>query len=492
MEKLNIQILKILSAYKSLRRKYFRYLLRKIKKRIPTFQLNTNVILLSFVLVTIYLESKNYLYLVLLAILLVINIRKNILLLLFGVIFSVINFHNYNLLYYPELDQIYQLETEVLEINTRYYDKQIILKAEKITPLIIAKLDKYTEIAIGDKVIIDGEIERIDADSRNYNYLKSNKIFLEHKGKIISIHTTNGIFQGIRKEIINTFSKHFHPDSANLAQGILIGGENFSDEFDEKLRNSGLSHITSVSGFNFTIIFSSLLIFAGIFNRKLLYLIALLILFLYLNIVGLTNIPATRAFVMITIFSLSLLVGRKINSASVFLLTATLLIGNYPPIISNISFLLSFGALAGLLLFSRPLQTILEQRNISHFFSQTLGILISTVAVMIFTSLITIFAFDEYSIIGLISNILVLPAIPISMLLTFLLLIFEQKQIPIIYEIIIYSSNTLLIYIKKSIEITGSIYIDKNISILIGLSTITTILIIILKVNYESFKKKFQ
>lgn len=477
-------------AYNSLKARYLKYLLRKIKKRIPALQLKINVLLLSFVLVTIFLENKNHIFLLLLGILLIINIKRNILLLLFGVIFAILNFHNYNLMYNLELGQNKYFESEVLEIQDRYFEKQVILKAEGTSQLIIAKLDKYQEISIGDKVFIDNKIERVTDDLRNYSYLRSNKILLEHKGEIISIEKTHGIFNEIRKEITITFSKHFHSDIANLAQGILIGGENFSTDFEEKLRRSGLSHITSVSGFNFTIIFSSLLIFSGIINRKILYLISLVILFLYLNVVGLTNIPATRAFVMIFIFSISLLIGRKINSTSIFLITGALLIGNYPPIISNISFLLSFGALAGLLIFSRPIQTILEEKNIKDPFSQPLSIILSTIAVMIFTSIITIVTFDEYSIIGILSNLLVLPTIPITMLLTFLLLIFEQIQIPIIYEIIIYSSNTLLFYIKKCIEFTGSINIERGVSYLLSIGIVATLLITIIKTNYERFKKR--
>jgi predicted membrane metal-binding protein len=42
-------------------------------------------------------------------------------------------------------------------------------------------------------------------------------------------------------------------DSGQLAKGLIFGNPEFSDRFNEKIKNSGLVHITAVSGYNATI-----------------------------------------------------------------------------------------------------------------------------------------------------------------------------------------------------------------------------------------------
>lgn len=166
-------------------------------------------------------------------------------------------------------------------------------------------------------------------------------------------------FEGKRDSLTRYLENNFDKDSGALLAAITTGEwSTMSEELKDAFSTTGLTHLLSISGTHFGLF--SLLIFsmARLLIRSMPYrylqrftiyltpsqaaaILSLPFMLMYLLISG-SSIPALRSFIMINIFLLGLLLGRKgfwLNS----LLFAALLICIWEPAsILNLSFQLSF------------------------------------------------------------------------------------------------------------------------------------------------------
>lgn len=186
------------------------------------------------------------------------------------------------------------------------------------------------------------------------------------------------------------------------------------------LRDSGLYHILSISGFHLAavtgIVFASLRVLLSLMPRlalrinvkKIAGLLALLAAFAYLALAG-YPIPAQRSFIMVAFVFIAILFDRQGISMRSLAFAALLLLLCFPDSLFSASFQLSFAAtLAIVSLYEHwplpPAQT-LHGRIGSHM----LGIFISSLAASLATAPFIIYDFNRVSIIGILSNMVVLP-----------------------------------------------------------------------------------
>lgn len=128
-----------------------------------------------------------------------------------------------------------------------------------------------------------------------------------------------------------------------------------------EFRKIGLGHILAISGFHFALLAGMLGMLLRVFlPPRLAYLILLALLLFYFIFLGMTP-SVLRAFIMITLFVLSLILKR--HSDPLNLLGVALLIELIidPLTINNIGFQLSFLATLGILLFNPPFNRLLQQ-----------------------------------------------------------------------------------------------------------------------------------
>ena len=206
-----------------------------------------------------------------------------------------------------------------------------------------------------------------------------------------------------------------------LLSWILIWEKSdISKEIKDEFNKSWLSHILAVSGFNVTI----LIIFLSLLFRFLPWyfrfiVIAFFITFYYLIVWE--NIPALRASIMWIVSYLSIINIRKLENFNILMAIIFILVLINPLILNyDISFHLSFLAVFWI---------IYTQDFFKKIFSkipETLSIkdsLVITLSALVFTIPIILVNFGQMSIISPLSNVLVAPAIPLSMLFWFLSII---------------------------------------------------------------------
>lgn len=166
------------------------------------------------------------------------------------------------------------------------------------------------------------------------------------------------IFGQHRASLHDYIMGHFSKDSADFISAVTIGEVHFDEDLKSAFNITGLAHILSISGTHFGLL--SVVVFAlslfliqrlpyAVFQRLTLYLspkqaaaiICFPVLILYLGISG-GSIPAVRSFLMISLFLVGLLIGRKGFWLNTVLLAAFALVLWDPEVILTLTFQLSF------------------------------------------------------------------------------------------------------------------------------------------------------
>jgi competence protein ComEC len=168
-------------------------------------------------------------------------------------------------------------------------------------------------------------------------------------------------FNKVRKRINEYVLGRFRKDSAALIVSVTTGEMSYlGDDVKEAFNVTGLAHILSISGTHFglfSVMMFGMFVFLikrlpyRILQRMTIYVtpsqaaavLTMPIMVLYLGISG-SSPPAVRSFVMIALFLLGLLLGRKGFWLNSLLFAACLLVLWNPEVLYSISFQLSFVA----------------------------------------------------------------------------------------------------------------------------------------------------
>ncbi|MBI5634122.1 MAG: DNA internalization-related competence protein ComEC/Rec2 [Nitrospirae bacterium] len=161
-----------------------------------------------------------------------------------------------------------------------------------------------------------------------------------------------------RASLHNYIMGRFSKDSADFISAVTVGEVHFDEGLKNAFNITGLAHILSISGTHFgllSVVMFALFLFLvrrlpyNIFQRLTIYvspqqvaaIVCLPLMVLYLGISG-GSIPAIRSFVMISLFLLGLLIGRKGFWLNTVLLAAFVLVLWDPEVIMTLTFQLSF------------------------------------------------------------------------------------------------------------------------------------------------------
>lgn len=325
----------------------------------------------------------------------------------------------------------------------------------------------------GISIFSDSEFERgrvyeiavkIGRDNRKFNpgMTENNNLY----ANLIEVRGLGGgkksiwtVFEDARAKLNRHISDNFNDDSGALVSAITTGHRgNMSDGLREAFNSTGLAHILSISGTHFGIF--SVLLF-GVFRliikflpysllqRITLYVtpsqgaggLSLPFMLGYLALSG-WSIPAVRSFIMISLFLIGLLIGRKRFWLNSLLFAAFVIVLWNPEALFSLSFQLSF--LAVLFIgFSidyekdkehpeaQESKGAEEQKFLPRFFASALRILrasvLLTLAASLGTAPLVAYHFHYFSVISPLSNLLITPLIgfvllPLSLISSFIFL----------------------------------------------------------------------
>lgn len=198
-------------------------------------------------------------------------------------------------------------------------------------------------------------------------------------------------------------------EAGGLLLALLCGSKEYTDlTTADNFRRAGLSHILALSGMHLSM-FSSIAMFLGkkIKRKKISFIIRIVALFLFVWFAGFSP-SLLRAYIcaMLTLFA-SIIGTEKPDMLMILCFSFLLQCIISPSDIHNMGFILSYSALAGILIFNR-LFNILYIRFLPYFLANSLS---ASTSAQIFTMPISLKLFGSFSPIGIVATTVISPLV---------------------------------------------------------------------------------
>jgi len=224
----------------------------------------------------------------------------------------------------------------------------------------------------------------------------------------------------LRERMSEALASALHEPQGALAQAIVLGERSsLPDELRESFARTGTSHMIAISGLHIAIAGGiALALGASLFGRVRPYyfILAMVAIWGYALLTGL-HAPALRAAIMVSLWLFGDHIGRPRSAMTSLLFAAAIMVGISPSILSDVSFQMSFTAMAGLMLLTPRFQSLGsrlfrvddEGKSARRFVVDSVAV---TLGAVIATLPIIAFYFDQISIVVLLANMVALPALP--------------------------------------------------------------------------------
>ncbi len=320
----------------------------------------------------------------------------------------------------------------VVKVTDIPYSKNNKLYVSNNSPYLIIT-SRFPSLEYGDVLKVKGKI-------------KENRIISNPKIEILSNRPNQivKILFAIRLHCEQILRKLLPSDHAALAQGMLLGTKaEFSEPIDRALQSTGTLHMIVVSGFNLTLVISSITAAAGYLKRRTALVAAFVGCVLFVLLTG-AQPPAIRAGIMASILLFSKYFGRPVDTIRIVIITIVICLTVWPQLIISLSFQLSVAATAGVVLLPEPLNRAL--RLIQKRYGFSLGEFapwirfvkdefLTTLAAQIAVLPLSMYTFGMVSLVGPLANIAVAWLVPYIMVST-LIVCLADFTYPLIAKVV--------------------------------------------------------
>jgi len=310
-------------------------------------------------------------------------------------------------------------------------NEQLVISNQQlaISDKVLVTTWRYPEYQYGDKLKITGKLETPTEDIDGFNY----KDYLKKEGiysimswpeiELIEKNQGNFIYAKIlqfKEKLRESIYQNLSPPQSSILGAMILGDKRkLSEDLKQKLNIAGVRHITAISGMQVTIlatILMTILIGLGFWRQQSFYFTITLI-SLFIVMTGL-HPSAIRAGIMGGLFLLAQHLGRmSVSSRAIVFAAAVMLVQNPFLLKLDVGFQLSFLAIMGIIYLLPIFQNFL--RKIPNYL-QLRNLMAMTLSAQIFTLPILIYNFGYFSLVSLITNILIVPLLPYLMGLGFI------------------------------------------------------------------------
>lgn len=313
---------------------------------------------------------------------------------------------------------------------------QFCFEPEQSRDRILVRAERYPEYMYGDKISIEGLLE-LPENFESYPggpvfnyvaYLAKDQIrYIVSSPQIEKLGEGEGsrllsALYSFKQGIIYKSERLISEPASSLLGGILLGDKSsLPKDVTEHFRIAGLMHILVLSGYNVNIIVDSLMKALSFLPRLYGSILGGVSIILFALMTGASE-TTIRASIMAFIVLSSRLIGRRYNVLRALTAAAFIMVLENPYILAfDISFELSFLATIGIVyvspIVSQRLGFVTERFNLREMCATTIG-------TQIFVTPFILYTMGQFSVVSLLSNILILPFIPYSMLSGFFSILF--------------------------------------------------------------------
>ncbi len=291
-----------------------------------------------------------------------------------------------------------------------------------------AKVDLSSEssVEVGNVAVAVIDLERADKENEVINFangiLLSGSVseFFEIKKQNIGL---SGFIEQIRDEMTDRLSEELFGEERQLALSMFFGkDESLSQTLSERIRISGVSHFTAVSGAHFAILASVILRLFPNKNRKARALFSFFIAPCGVLFFGFT-LSVMRSSLMFLLMSIAPLFKRRADTLNSLCIAVCIILITMPQAVLDIGFALSvlgvFGAgIAGPAIAEKLCELIPEK---AKFVSPAVTVFMSSVCAVFCTAPVSAAVFKGLSLNAVLASILIMPLLTVGM--TFMLLL---------------------------------------------------------------------
>jgi competence protein ComEC len=198
-----------------------------------------------------------------------------------------------------------------------------------------------------------------------------------------------------------------------LLRGLTIGDvEDVSPGTLQSMKRSGLTHLVAVSGENVAIVLGVIALLVSPLSHRLRIAACAAALAMFVLVVG-PEASVLRAAAMGWIGLLGLFLGRRTQPLYLVAIACLILIGIRPPLVGSVGFILSVAATIGIVLWAG---TLADASRLPKAVALPVGV---TAAAQIAVAPILIVSFGQISLVGLVANVLAVPAVAPATVLGF-------------------------------------------------------------------------
>jgi ComEC/Rec2-related protein len=232
-----------------------------------------------------------------------------------------------------------------------------------------------------------------------------------------------------RVGISSRIMKLFREPDASLVVAMIVGDQGMIPQSVKYVyRKSGITHILSISGLHISVIAVVLTLCVSMLRLSPSIRSALILGLLWIYVIGVGSpASAVRAAVFWTCYVLAYHMRALMGLLTVVLLTLAILLTVSPELVRSIGFELSVLAVCGIgaaLFFLRNVRMTPGIKNVITLLAVSAGATIATAP-------LTLFYFGNLSLVGLITNLLVVPLLPFITYLVLLALFLQPLFAPL-------------------------------------------------------------
>lgn len=368
---------------------------------------------------------------------------------------------------------------EILSDNTStssYYKKYYFslrgVFSEQKTKPVQAKLlvlgSPYEEYSPGDIVQLTGVLKKTKGallpglfDERKYLFTKGISYILKaDSGTLVFLDSPTNTFirrilYNLRTTLLSLNSNNLPSKNLSVVNGIVFGSKasKLKEGLKEKIQNLGLSHITSASGFNVSILAFGIFYLFRLFSRNNAFpsIVSILAILFYSAIADFSP-SIIRASVFLTLVLIGTLFRKRLKILPGIGFILLIFFLQNPTNILDVGLQLSVLAFLGLILFGdEATKCLMSVTDIKY--KWLVSILLQSIFAQIMVVPLIVFYFHNIQLLGLVANIIAVPLASVILIaglisvffvyLSKYLILFSALNVPVVFILKLASSAFL-------------------------------------------------